>query len=258
MSIRAAAPLSALPVLLALLLGICSNARAQATGAAGAYERGELAQAIEQARRELRGDDLSIEEVARLLEIEALAALALGRDSDVEAALGILASVAPEHELSEEAPPRMRERLAALRRTLERPSVTSDAQATAGGVRITARPQVRSQLAPELAIRSRVGEGAWTASSEAQLDLPAGTGDVVEWYVTVHGIGGLLLAADGSEAEPRSFTVPGEAGGDDAIWIGLGVASGAVALGVVITILAVFFADQTRGTLIDPITIGGS
>ncbi|MCA9607689.1 MAG: hypothetical protein KC619_18905 [Myxococcales bacterium] len=241
-----------------LLLGTAATAAAQ-----DLLERGreqlesadfsgavETLSAGEQADRGLDRDGL-----ATLYLLRAQAHLALEHAAEMEADVGRLVRLDPDHSLDAAVRPEIRQAFDRLRAADSAPlRVEVTPTVEAGGVRLEAAVHGDpSSLTRRLRVYGRVQGGAWVEGTDAVL-VPLATSGTVEHYAVAIGPGGATLATEGSADHPRTFVsrgIPADAvdpdpsdGGDDVVpWVVAGVA---IAAGIAIVIAIVIATTSTN------------
>ena len=222
-------------------------------------EQAEFERALASLDRAASTDDLDRADVVALLELRALAHVALADVSALDRDIAALASVAPDHRFPPEAPPELQGMLDREAEAGGQLAVVGAAVTTAAGVRLDAQVEHDAGgIVQEVRIHA-LETGRWRT-------LPAGStvnARVRSYYVEAIGPGAAVLASHGSAEAP--LAVEGRAsagvdwpdvfgddeeddgGGDEGPWLWVGVGAGiAVALGVVITVILLSGPDGTQ------------
>lgn len=219
------------------------------------YEAADLEGALATLERAERGEDLTRSDLIRLLATRALVLFALDRSEPMLADLTALASLAPEHDLGDRAPPAVREAFDRARARVREPlSVRAVAHPLAAGVRVSAEVRGdRGALVRAVRVRARAPGGSFRAGRDAVV-LPT-LADAVEVVVEVVGPGGAVLASDGADDAPRRLTVARGVDSratdqrrDPALAVGL--AAGAAVLVAAAVVLALVLAGGGRDTVL--------
>ena len=236
--------------LVAAMLAVATPAHAHQgiDGARRAYEDAEFEAALAQLRVVEASDDLTREELVELLELRAELHLATGDADAMERDVLQRTTVDPTGALPSSAPPEMREAATRARAQIAGPiEVRAEAVAVATGVTIEAAAHGDAGgLVREVRVMARVDGGSWRDGRPPMTLEGAGR---VEFYAEAIGPGGVVLSSAGSRDAPRTWSESGAgapgAGGDDALWIGLGIGAGVLVVGAVIAIVVV--ATQPSG-----------
>ena len=218
-------------------------------------EIAEFDQALEAFERAAAADDLTREDLAKLLAERALMQHALGETQAAGADLAYLAAVAPETKLGPRAPPELTQSWAAAVQSVQPYELEVQADAVPAGVRV--RASYRGGP-PGASARTRYHvrtEGAnWQQSSGPETRYPATPGTRIEYYVELLGMGGVVLRSAGTVEEPSAYVMEAPPGAPAAIavtpqgprsdersnlkwWLIGGGAAVAVAVGVVLAVV---------------------
>lgn len=220
-------------------------------------ERAEFERALAALEQAEAADDLLRSDVVDLLELRALAHLALADARSLGETLRALASIEPAHEFPPEAPPELAGMLAEQAASAPPLSLDATATPTETGIRIdAAAANDGAGLVRSVRVLVRSDGEAWRPVRAGSL-VPTAS---VLYYAEAIGPGGAVLLRAGSPAAPLSWEPPedgarhGDAGGGSA-WPWVGVVAGVVVVGAVIAVLLLAAGDG--GTQPDaPIVVG--
>ncbi len=251
----------AAPLIVALALTCTGTARAHdddvELGVARYYEA-DFEQALAAFARAEAGDDLTRDDLVRLLFFRALVNSAFGSEAARDLDLLRLASLAPSHAMND-APPPVREAFDRVRRSVGgQLAVEVIADAAAGGCVLRARAaNDPGGLARTIVITAHAG-GEDVSSSDGRLMLVGDPGTTIEYTARVIGPGGAVMAerrsSDAPLAIPRSGAITQQpeapaTSGDDVVAIAVGVGIGVAVAAAIAIVLAVVLApvsDQTQ------------
>ncbi|MCC7537358.1 MAG: hypothetical protein IT379_14140 [Deltaproteobacteria bacterium] len=222
--------------------------------------RGEFAQALVALERAEASSTMERADVVRALECRALVRFA---SRDMEALAGDLrriASLDPEHRLSEDFPPDVAATFAELARGRSALAVRVTIERADGRARVAAvTTGDDDDLVRRVRVRARVGRARWSEGTDV-VELAASPEDAVAYEVTAIGPGGATLArssdvsrgriarlATSRRARPEASAVRrARADGPTAWpWV-LAVAAGVVATGVVVGIVVATSEDGSQ------------
>lgn len=176
----------------------------------------EFGRALRNFEAALASGELTRDELVVLLTERALVNFAMGSHPQVRSDLNYLSLLAPDTELGERAPPRLtvvwQKAVARVQQPL---GLSVTAQGVPGGLKVTADVQGDPQpddLRVRVAVRSPGGDWQTLMSREAR--YPASDGSELEFYAELIGMGGVVLARQGSPDAPQSQVVQlSDAGG---------------------------------------------
>lgn len=270
----------ALALVASCLVIAAPSARAQEGPVAWArarYAQADFAGALEALEALEALGTLSLRELLDVLELRALAARALGREDDVDRALRTIAAIRPDHALSTEAPPLLRQRFAALAAASTGPPRVEVEVQGEDGISLAARvADDPEHVVARVELRARVDGGEWRRSADgapaldAPLTLDAPQGARVEWEAIAIGPARAPIARARGEhvvgGRARSVAsggggAAGSGGGGDDVWIALGVGGGvlliggAIALGVVLATSGI--DTSVEGPVLAELRFGG-
>jgi len=225
--------------------------------ARGKYEEAAFEGALDTLTRAEAADDLTRDDLVAVYELRVMVHLGMGEEDVIETDLRRLLSIDPSHDFGDGAPPDILRQASQLREELGGPIHVS-VRASPGPAGLSLRAQVDhdpEELTRTIRIATRRGDSAWQSSRGSSLELPGG--EHVAFYAEAVGPGGVVLAADGSEAEPRIWEGgDGDSDTDDGegppwLWIGIGAgaAVGVAAIIIIIAVAASGSSDQTNPTL---------
>ena len=239
-----------------------SRAHAQLDVGRRALETADFQRAIRAFDRAERTDTLDRDGLVSLYEGRIIARFAVGTRSRARRDLQILAELDPAHAFPVEVPPEVGEALAAAVAEAGGGLAVSLAwSAEAGASVIRAEvPRDVAALAREVRVHTRVGQGAWSSSTERELRIARRRSEAVAAYVELVGARDVVLAREGSESSPvvhgelppapvvveqpiAPIVVPAGGGDDVALAVGLGV--GAAVVVVVAVIVGVVLGTQS-------------
>ena len=251
---------------LAVLLALPSTALAHPLVEEGRsrFEEADFQGALRALRGAERADDLTREDVIRLLETRALVYRALQDEARLEAALRALGTVDSDHAFSPEVPPEVSERFTHLKERLPGAlRLEVDVRPIPGGLAVEAAAHNDVEgLVRHVRVYARPEDGRWQSAEDQRLTVLASPGSRVIWYAQAIGPGGAVLASRGTETAPETAVVPkagradvpslpadgapvpAEEDGPPWLWIGVGAGAAAVAAGV----LAFFLLRDTKVT----------
>ncbi len=227
----------------------------------GLYESADFQGALHAFDAAEAASDLTRDDLLALLEGRALAQLALGDESAMEATLTQLASVDPNREMGRAIPPPMREAFTRLSESGERVVVVARVEAMPGGARVvTELAGDRGGLVREVRIGGRpLGSEDWTTGTGEELSVVASAGATLTYYAEAVGPGGAVISRAGSPESPLSTSIS-EVGEDGAILaaddggsgllvpILIGVGAAAVIAAVIIIAVAASSGGQSDDT----------
>jgi hypothetical protein len=129
------------------------------------------------------------------------------------------------------------------------------------------------ELVREVRVHTRVGDGAWSSTTDREVRVAHAPGEVVAAYVELVGAREVVLAREGSAQSPvlhgepppvavvveepiEPIVEPADGGGDVALAVGLGVGGAVVVVVAVIVgvVLGTQTSDQTQPTA--PFVVG--
>jgi hypothetical protein len=263
-SILALAALAALAALSALTLAPArAAANADLEEAERLYLDARFEGTLEALARAEAADQLTREELVRLLRRRVLTLFALGEEARLEEALEALAILAPDSELGVEAGPALSRRFAAIVEARLPAEVEVSTAGEPGSVVLEARALHAAPLVRRVVVHARVGDGPWI-DAEERLVLAPPPGAAVEYHAEALGPGGVRVAREGTPGQPLAYRAPGatadpdpavdpvEDAGDEGPWIALGIVSGVVLVaGVVAAVVAA--AVYQPDTVLDPV-----
>lgn len=238
-----------LVVVLAIALGVAGPAYAHDDVERGVarFYAADFEQALAAFARAEASSDLTRADLVRLLFFRALVHGAFGSDAARDLDLLRLASLEPQHPMSD-APPPVRDAFERVRRDVGGPlAVSITVEPAAGGAIVRARvSNDPGGLARRIVVRAQAGAGE-VRGEEGQVLVVGAAGTALEHTATVVGPGGAVIAEQtGASAIPTdralvSEPTPAVTGGDDGLAWGLGigaavlVAAAAVVLAIVLT-----------------------
>jgi len=191
------------------------------------FDEADFPAALEALERAERGTGLTVDDVAALLELRALASLANGDPAGMQRALG------------RDAPPEVAQSWTRARaRSAGEPRVAVSTRRHGELLEVSAQVENDpNELVRTFSLSVRVDHGAWQEAPGGSIALEAPVGARVEYWATAVGPGGAPLAQEGTAAAPRRVIelAPGEDGngsGDDRggggispwVWVALGAA----------------------------------
>ena len=222
--------------------------------ARASYEEADFEGAIDALGRAEAADDLVREDLEAIFGLRVLLGLGMGDEDMTEQALRRLLSLDPAHNFGDVLPPEVLEAAARIRAE----------QAGAVRVRVRARrgpaglviaaeaDRDPTGLVRTTRVAARVGAAPWRRVDFAELSLPEPSAPV-EFYAELVGPGGVVIAADGSEAEPKRWTPPTEPGTTEVPWMWIGIGAGAALVTGLVIVVAVVASggesDLTNPTL---------
>lgn len=164
-------------------------------GAEELVDQGHFQEALD-ALDGLAQGTLNRDSLLQLLEVRALAQLALSQSGAMRRTLAQLVAVDPEHDLPDHYPPPVRNALEA-ERSRSPGALTVDVRASAmdGGVRLTAEvAHDPGGLVAGTHLRTRGTGEAYTDHEGETLERPLGAGERIEYTAVAVGLGGVVLA----------------------------------------------------------------
>ena len=160
--------------------------------------------AIDALRQAEAATDLSLADLEEMLEVRALVLLGLGDAAAMEHDLLALATIAPSHRFTREAPPEVHEAFDRIG-SAEPGRVAIEVELAPHQDVVVLQGRVLGDpagLVRELRLYGRTGAGTWRSASNGSLRLPASPGVVVEYRGEAIGPGGAVLARAGSPSSP--------------------------------------------------------
>ncbi len=239
---------------LCLAAPLAAHAQGPVDEGVAAYESGEFEAARAAFARAEEGEGLSRADLVRLLATRALLSFAEGRSEAMQRDLSALATLAPEYDLGERAPPAVREAFEAARATGGELGLEVSGARVAGGAQVRAEAtHDRAGLVRRLALAARA-DGEWVRSEAGEVTLP-GDADTLEYAAARIGPGGATLVSEGTEAVPQRIVLPPletDSGGDDGLAIGLGVAGGVLLAAAAVVLVVVLVGQDDQSSAVAP------
>jgi hypothetical protein len=209
--------------LLLVLVMASATARAQTdpsgvATAESAFAEGRFEEARELLNRLADGDGLeTVEQVRELLILRVRVSVALRDEDATERDLRRLAALAPRRALPESVPPGVRERFEEIATLVEPLDLEVTHEEVFGGVVVRARAsEGASDLARGVRVHARTPGGEWLSSDDEVMRVAAPPGTAVEYYASLVGPGGAVLASAASPQRPRRARSLGRADLGDA------------------------------------------
>jgi hypothetical protein len=203
---------------LGAVLTIASVAIAVAPGVARAHpmvddgtraiERARFEEALAIFDRATRADDLSVDDLVRLLEGRALAHRAMGDEAAASADLERLAAIRPDHELARHVPPEIAQILRTVRSRRAGPLRAQLAVRRGRGRATVAVSLVNDPggLVVRTRVAARVGSSGWIEGGErVEIEVPDGAS--VDVHVEVIALGGARVIEQGSRDVPLPLII---------------------------------------------------
>lgn len=240
-----------------------------------ALESADFQRAIRAFDRAERVDALDRDGLVSLYEGRIIARFALGTRSRARRDLQVLAALDPTHTFPVEVPPEVGEALAAAVAEAGGGLGASLAWSDTDGASVL-RVEVQRdvvELVREVRVHTRVGDGAWSSTTDREVRVAHAPGEVVAAYVELVGARDVVLAREGSAQSPvlhgepppvavvveepiEPIVEPADGDGDVALAVGLGVGGAVVVVVAVIVgvVLGAQTSDQTQPTA--PFVVG--
>jgi hypothetical protein len=221
-----------------------------------ALESADFQRAIRAFDRAERSDTLERDALVSLYEGRIIARFAIGASSRARRDLQALAALDPGHRFPVEVPPEVSDAFAVAVAESGGGLAARVAWSDAGDSS-TLRVEVlrdTAELVREVRVHVRVGQGAWSTTTERELRLDR-RGDAIAAYVELVGARGAVLAREGSaespivhglpriEVEPEDVPSVTSSDGDAALALGLGI--GGAVLAAVAVVVGVVLGTQT-------------
>lgn len=174
--------------------------------------------------------ELDREDLAELLFRRAVIELALGDADAMRRDIALLRALEPRRAFGRAVPPQI---VAAFEAADVEPlAVAVRIDASGGGATVTATPTGGgAPLIAGVRIHTRVGEEPWRTTDGSRVEVDVGPGGRVEAYGELIGVGGGVLASDGSREQPHGLSPALALEGDGpgaGLWIGVSAAAVAV------------------------------
>jgi hypothetical protein len=222
--------------------------------ARASYEEADFEGALDALGRAEAADDLVRDDLEAIFELRVLLGLGMADEGMTEQALRRILSLNPAHDFGDLLPPEVLEAAARIRAE----------QAGALRVRVRARRSPTglviaaavdrdpTGLVRTTRVAARVGTAPWRRVDFAELTLTEPS-EPVEFYAELLGPGGVVLASDGSESEPKRWTPPTETNPAEVPWMWIGIGAGAALVTGLVIVVAVVASggdsDLTNPTL---------
>lgn len=259
--------LGAIAALAILVIGEPARAHPRVDEGTHALDRARFGDAIAHFDRAAAEQDLTRDDLLRLLEGRALARRAVGDERGAREDLDRLAAIHPAHTFGRSVPPEIVDIFRTLRDRREGPlRVRVDVAVEGGRARLRALlVHDPGGLVARTRLAARAGEGEWQEDDGGRLALDVPPGARVEYHVEVIGLGGVSLLELGSRETPLPALIAsgaidagastGERGDDLAPWV-VGIAG--LAVGAVIAGIAIGFAlsGPSDDTALSPPRLG--
>jgi hypothetical protein len=149
-------------------------------------------------------EQLTRDDVVRLLVLRSLVHHALGNDRELDSNLTSLASLEPGHTFAANVPPTVQSRFETLQSDLDGPlSLDVEARQIRGGFQIEAHINGDDEeLVGEIQIHARLPGGDWVRTSGRTASIPVRGEGAIEYYVEALGPGDAVLLSEGTEMDP--------------------------------------------------------